>query len=70
MAMARSGVSSSRRPSICERNATPPSVSLERAARLKTWNPPESVRIGPYQPMKPWRPPIRATTSSPGRSAR
>ncbi len=70
MAMARSGVRSSRLPSRCERNATPASVTRFRAAMLKTWNPPESVRIGPSQPMNRCRPPARATTSSPGRNAR
>ncbi len=53
-----------------ERNVTPASLTRLRAARLKTWKPPESVRIGPSQPMNRCKPPAPATTFSPGRRAR
>ena len=33
----------------------------------KTWKPPESVRIGRSQPLKPCRPPAALMISSPGR---
>jgi hypothetical protein len=36
----------------------------------KTWKPPLSVRIGPFQPMKRWSPPSFAILSAPGASAR
>ena len=32
-----------------------------------TWNPPESVRIGRSQPLKPCKPPAAFNTSKPGR---
>jgi len=35
-----------------------------------TWKPPESVRIGPVQPMNLCSPPSRATRSAVGRSIR
>ena len=50
-----------------ERRSRRPSM---RSARLKTWKPPLSVRIGPSQPMNACRPPSAATVCSPGRSAR
>ncbi len=37
---------------------------------LKTWKPPESVRIGPSQDMNACNPPSSRTTAAPGRSAR
>ena len=42
----RSGVSSCREPSICDWKTTPRSLSFRSLARLITWKPPESVRIG------------------------
>ena len=45
--MAISGDSSTGEPSIGKRKVTPASVILRISPRLKTWNPPESVRIGP-----------------------
>jgi hypothetical protein len=66
----RSGLSMCLDPSTWERKVTPSSVSLRRSARLITWNPPESVRIGPDQFMNLCRPPSRATRSAPGRSIR
>ena len=51
-------------------NATPSSLTLRSAPRLNTWNPPESVRIGPSQPMNRCRPPWMPMTSAPGRSQR
>ena len=35
-----------------------------------TWKPPESVSIGPFQPVKACRPPSAAMRSAPGRSIR
>ena len=55
---------------MCERNVTPPPSYRRRPARENTWNPPESVRIGPLQPMKRCSPPTRSMTSTPGRSKR
>ena len=51
-------------------NQQPSGVSLRIFARENTWKPPESVRIGPSQPMNRWSPPAPATTSAPGRSMR
>ena len=65
-----SGVSSSRSPLIGEANRTPSSAILRIAPRLQTWKPPESVRIGPVQPLNRCRPPNRFRTSTPGRSHR
>jgi hypothetical protein len=39
---------------------------LAQRPRLKTWKPPESVRIGLSQPMNWCRPPTVSITSSPG----
>src|SRR5437764_7727002 len=66
----RSGVSSWVAPSIGERNVTPSSVSRRSLASEKTWKPPESVRIGPSQPMKRWSPPSSRTRSGPGRTSK
>ena len=65
-----SGVRNSRSPLTGDGNVTPSSVILRSSPRLNTWKPPESVRIGPSQPMKRCRPPCAAITSSPGRSHR
>ena len=52
IAMARSGVSRSATPSYTERNVTPSSSTASSVSRSEnTWKPPESVRIGPSQPM-------------------
>ena len=67
ISVALSGVSSCSLPSRCDRKRTPSSPMTRRAARLKTWYPPLSVRIGPDHPMKRCRPPRRAMSSSPGR---
>ena len=40
-----------------EAKVTPSSSTRRRWPRLKTWKPPESVRIGPSQPMNRCRPP-------------
>ena len=53
----RSGVSSWREPSMCDWKVTPSSVTLRSLARLITWKPPESVRIGRCQFMNRCRPP-------------
>ena len=54
---ARSGVSATIAPSICERNVTPRSSSLRSCDSDMTWKPPESVRIGCGQFMKRCKPP-------------
>ena len=64
----RSGVSSWREPSICDWKITPRSLSLRSLARLITWKPPESVRIGCGQFMNLCRPPSAAIRSAPGAS--
>ena len=46
---------------------TPPSSISRRSPSETTWNPPESVRIGPFQPMNPCRPPRSRMRSWPGR---
>ena len=69
-AIESSGVSRTSLPSTGERNRTPSSVILRILARLKTWNPPESVRIGRDQCMKRCRPPSSSMSSAPGRSMR
>ena len=63
-----SGVSRWALPSKCERKVTP-SASIRRSpVSDMTWNPPESVRIGPGQSMKRCSPPSAATRAAPGRS--
>ena len=49
------------------RNVTPSSSITRRSASETTWKPPESVRIGPSQPMNRCSPPSRAIRSWPGR---
>ena len=61
-----SGVRRTALPSMGERNCTPSSVILRRLSRLNTWKPPESVRIGRCQCMKPCRPPCARMISLPG----
>ena len=51
-------------------SSMPSSSSFTRPARLITWKPPLSVRIGPGQPMSACSPPSSRTTSAPGRCAR
>ena len=68
--MARSGDSSTLAPSICERKVTRGSLTLRSCASDITWKPPESVSIGPFQPVKSCRPPSAAMRSAPGRSIR
>ena len=46
------------------------SVFLKPAPNESTWNPPESVNVGPSQFMNRPRPPAASRTSSPGRSYR
>ena len=67
LAMALSGVKRCRLPSICERKVTPSGSSLRICARLNTWKPPESVSMGPGQPMKLCSPPKSAIKRVPGR---
>ncbi len=65
-----SGVSRTCAPSTWLRNVTPSASSFLNPASDMTWNPPESVRIGPGQFMKRCSPPISCTSSEPGRSIR
>ena len=44
-------------PLRCDWKVTPSSVILRRPERLKTWKPPESVRMAPGQDMKRCNPP-------------
>jgi len=44
------------------------SLSLRNCASDITWKPPESVSIGPFQPVNLCRPPSAAMRSAPGRS--
>ena len=46
----------------------PSSVSLRISDSENTWKPPESVRIGLFQPIKSCSPPNCSITSKPGRS--
>ena len=57
-------------PSMCDRNSVPASVILRSAPRLQTWNPPESVSMARFQPMKLCRPPHALIVSIPGRNQR
>ena len=57
-------------PSTGDANHTPSGVIRRRCASDQTWKPPESVRIGRSQRMKPCRPPCAAITSVPGRRNR
>ena len=68
--IARSGDSSSLAPSIWERKVTACSVTLRRSDSDITWKPPESVSIGPFQPVNFCKPPSAAIRSAPGRSIR
>jgi hypothetical protein len=58
--MTISGVKNRREPSMCDWNSTPCSSMVRSPRSEKTWNPPESVRIGPSHCMNRWSPPIRA----------
>ena len=62
-----SGVNSTGLPSMWERKNAPASLTFTCLARLNTWKPPESVSVGPSQPMNRASPPPCATISSPGR---
>ena len=71
MAMLSSGVQRMRAPSYSmARKLTPSFVSFMNSLCENTWNPPESVRMGPFQRMNLCTPPISATRSAPGRMAR
>ena len=63
---ARSGDRNTERPSSGLLNSTPSSLRRQNASSENTWKPPESVSIGPSQPMNPCSPPCAATSSSPG----
>ena len=70
-AIARSGVKRWALPSMCDRNVTPSSSILRRAARLNTWKPPESVRIGPVPGHEAVQPALAGDQLlDPGRRAR
>jgi hypothetical protein len=64
----RSGDSSTLAPSICERNVTACSLTLRRSESDITWKPPESVSIGPFQPVNVCKPPSAAIRSALGRN--
>ena len=68
--MDSSGPMNTLAPSTGEAKVTPCSLILRISPRLKTWKPPESVRIGPLQCMKSCRSPCRLMMSVPGRSIR
>ena len=53
-------------PFRCDWKVTPSSVILRSPERLKTWKPPESVRIAPGQDMKRCSPPSCADQFMPG----
>ena len=65
-----SGVRKSLSPLMGEAKRTPSSEILRRSPRLQTWKPPESVRMGRCQPLKPCSPPSFSITVVPGRSHR
>ena len=69
-AMDSSGPRKTGLPSMGDLNLTPASVMRRMAPRLKTWKPPESVRIGRDQCMKRCSPPRCPMVSVPGRSIR
>ena len=68
--MAYSGVKLMSRPSICDRSMTPCSDILLSLDNEKTWNPPESVRMGLSHFIHLCKPPILATRGDPGLSMR
>ena len=68
--MLSSGPRNTVEPSVGAWNVTPCSVIFRLCASENTWNPPESVRIGPSQRAKPCNPPCASITSSPGRRYR
>ena len=68
--MSRSGVSLCVEPSRCDVNVTPSSSTRRSSASEKTWNPPESVRIGPSQTMNRCSPPSIAIRSASSRRLR
>ena len=65
ISIARSGDNSILAPSICERNVTAFSVTLRSFESDIIWKPPESVSIGPPQPVKSCSPPSAATARRP-----
>ena len=54
-------------PSMWEAKVTPSSRIFRKEARENTWNPPESVRMGPSQSMNLWSPPICPAAGAGGR---
>jgi hypothetical protein len=70
ISMTDSGVNMCSEPSMWLWKRTPSSSIRRISASEKTWKPPESVRIGPSQRMKSWRPPSCRTSSCPGRRYR
>ena len=66
MAIASLGPRNSSEPSRCERNSTPCAWILRIVARLNTWNPPLSVRIGPAPIDEPVQPARGADDVQPG----
>src|SRR6266851_8366446 len=70
VSIALSGLKKCDEPSRWERKVTPCSLILRRSFRLKTWNPPESVKIERGHDMKRCSPPSLRTVSTPGRKYR
>ena len=64
----RSGVSIIFSPFTGELKRTPSSVILRVFPKLKTWKPPESVKMGLSQFIKPCKPPCCSIMSVPGRN--
>src|SRR5205814_1707981 len=65
--VAASGLRNCVEPSRWERNVTPSSVNLRSSLRLKTWNPPESVRIARSHDMNRCSPSSLCTRAIPRR---
>src|SRR5215470_2043021 len=65
-AIALSGVKTCEEPSRCERKVTPSSFTLLKSLKLKTWKPPESVRMARGHDMNRCNPPNLQTRSTPG----
>ena len=61
-----SGVKKCLLPSKCDLNWTPSSDIVLKSPKLKTWNPPLSVKIGLSQFINLWSPPASFTISCPG----
>ena len=70
ISMLSSGPMNCRDPSRWLWKVTPSSLIFRIPASENTWNPPLSVRIGPFHPMNLCSPPASSTSFSPGRRCR